>query len=145
MIGAAADRHQHDVGLDRLGRAALGRLHRQRDAVVAASRRLVTLVAELELQALLGQHALERLGDLAVHAGHDAVEELDHRHLGAQPAPDAAQFQADDAAADHHQVLGHLVQLQRAGRGHDALLVDLDARQRRALAAGGDDDVSWPR
>jgi hypothetical protein len=35
----------------------------------------------LNLNALLGQQALELLADLAVHAGRDAVEELDHRHL----------------------------------------------------------------
>ena len=44
------------------------------------------------------------LGDLAVHARHDAVEELDHRHLGAEPAPDRAHLEPDIAAADHHQM-----------------------------------------
>ena len=43
------------------------------------------LVAEMELEALLLQHALELLGDLAVHAGQDAVEKLDDRHLRAEP------------------------------------------------------------
>ena len=47
--------------------------------------------------------ALELLGDLAVHARRDAVEELDHRHLGAEPAPHRAQLQPDDAGADHDQ------------------------------------------
>ena len=50
----------------------------------------VTLDAELERDALLLQHALELPRDLAVHAGQDAVEELDHRHLarraGARPS-----------------------------------------------------------
>ena len=35
---------------------------------------------------------------------------------------------------------GTLAQFQRAGRGHDALLVDLDAVQRRDIGARGDDD-----
>ena len=55
------------------------------------------------------------LGDLAVHAGQDAVEELDHRHLGAEPPPDRAEFQPDDAGADDHQARRHLRQ-RRARR-----------------------------
>ena len=72
--------------------------------------------------------------------GQDAVEELDHGHLGAEPAPDRAELQPDHAGADDEQLLRHLVERQRAGRGHDALLVDLDAAQPRDVRAGGDDD-----
>ena len=62
--------------------------------------------------------------DLAVHAGQDAVEELDHRHLRAEPPPDRAELEPDHAGADHQQLLRHLVERERAGRGDDALLVD---------------------
>ena len=79
--------------------------------------------------------------DLAVHAGQDAVEEFDHRHLRAEPPPHRAELEPDHAGADHEQVLRHLVERERAGRGHDALLVDLDAREPRHVGAGGDDDV----
>ena len=99
------------------------------------------LVAELELKALFLEHALELLGDLAVLAWQDAVEELDHRHLGAEPPPDRTQFEPDHAGADDDQLFGNLGQGQRAGRGDDRLLVDLDAGQRRHVGAGGDDDV----
>src|SRR3546814_9946183 len=54
--------------------------------------------------ALLVEDALEMLGELAVHAGDDAIEKLDHRHLGPQPAPDRAHLQPDIAAADDHEV-----------------------------------------
>ena len=55
--------------------------------------------------------------------------------------PHAAELQPDIPAADHHQVAGHLVQLQRAGAGNDALFVHRDTRQVDAGAAGGDHDV----
>ena len=35
---------------------------------------------------------------------------------------------------------GTCAERQRAGRGDDALLVDLDAAERRRIGAGGDDD-----
>ena len=101
------------------------------------------LGAELEVEALLGEHALELLGDLAVHAAEDRVEIFDHGDLGAEPRPDRAELEPDDAAADHDQGRRHLVQLQRAGRRHDHLLVDLDLDAGNAgdIRAGGDDDV----
>ena len=80
------------------------------------------------------------LAHFAVHAGQDAVEEFDHRHLRAEPPPHRAELEPDHAGADHQQMLRHLRQRQRAGRGDDALLVDLDARQPRDVGAGGDDD-----
>lgn len=55
--------------------------------------------------------------------------------------PDRAELEADHAGADDQKLAGDLVQRQRAGRGHDALLVDLDPLQTRDVRAGGDDDV----
>ena len=97
--------------------------------------------AQTELDALLLQDALKRGGDLFVHARDDPVEEFDHGDLGAQAAPDAAKFQADVAGANHHQMAGHFVEFERAGGGDDLLLIHRYARERNALAAGGDDDV----
>ena len=138
--GAAADRNQDDVGFQRLGRAAFRGLDRQRHAG-AGRLGLGDLGAELELQPLLGERALEELGDLVVHAWRDAVEELDHRHVGAETAPHRAQFEADDAGADHDEALRHLAEFQRASRGDDLLLVDRHARQRHHFRARGDQDV----
>ena len=89
----------------------------------------VTLLGELEAHALLHQDALQGARHLGVGAGQDAVEELDHHHLGAEPAPHRAELQADHAGADHQQALGHLGQSERAGRGDDRRLVDGDAGQ----------------
>src|SRR5690606_13571616 len=92
---------------------------------------------------LLGQHALELAGDLAVHAAQDAVEELDNGDFGAEPRPDGAELQPDDAAADHHHARRDPGQIERAGGGDDDLLVErhLDAGNARRFRAGGDDDV----
>ena len=124
-VGHAADRDEHDSR----PRSSPPRRPPTGSIVTRRRRRLRLvdardLVPSLKLDALLGQHALELLGDLAVHAGQDAVEELDDRHLGAEPPPHRAELQPDDAGADDQQLLRHLVQRQRAGRGDDALLVD---------------------
>ena len=100
----------------------------------------VTFDDSLKVDALLFEDALELPADLAVHAGQDAVEELDHDHLRAEPPPHRAELEPDHAGADHQQPLRHLVEHQRAGRGDDALLVDLDALEPRDVRAGGDDD-----
>ena len=50
------------------------------------------------------EDALELLGDVDVHAGQDAVEELDDGHLRAEAAPDRAELEADDAGADDDQL-----------------------------------------
>src|SRR2546423_2799261 len=49
--------------------------------------------------------------------------------------------QPDDARPDHQQPLRHLGEHQRAGRGHDRVLVDVDAREPGHVRAGGDDDA----
>ena len=95
---------------------------------------------ETEFHALLLQDALELLGYLAVHAGRDPLQELDHRHLRTEALPDGAHLQTDIAAADHHQMVRHPIEIEGTGRADDALLVDLDTRQRHAFRTGGDDD-----
>ena len=98
-------------------------------------------MAEVELETLLLQQALELLGDFAVHARQDAVEEFDDRHFGAEPPPDRAEFEADDAGADDEQLFGHGGQRSAPVEETIDLLVDLDAGQPRDVGAGGDDDV----
>ena len=99
------------------------------------------LAGQLEAHALLHQDALQAACHIRVGAGQDAVEELHHQHLAAEPPPHRAQLQPDHARADHQQPLGHLGQRQRAGGGHDRLLVDVDAGQLGHVRAGGDDDA----
>ena len=99
------------------------------------------LGAELEDDALLLQDALELLGHLAVEAGRDAVEHLDHGHLRAEPPPHRAELEPDIARADDHQPLWHFGERQRAGGGDDPLLVDGDAGDCRDVGARSDDDA----
>src|SRR3546814_8615276 len=80
-------------------------------------------------------------GDLSVHAGNDAVQELDHGNIGAEAAPDAPQLEADIAGTDDDEMLRHLLQGKRARVGDDAAFVDFDARQPRDIGAGGDEDA----
>ena len=126
-----ADADQHDIGLQRLGRAALGRLDGQGDAGRQVVSALVTFEPSLNFSPCSGERALELLGDLVVDPGRDAVEELDHRHLRAQPPPHRAQLEADDARADHDQVLGHLGQ----ARARRSTTRSSSRRRRRRAAA----------
>jgi hypothetical protein len=73
---------------------------------------------------------VELLGDLGIHAGQDAVQELDDQDLRAEAPPHRAELEPDDPGADDQQLLRHLLQFERAGRGHDHLFVDLDAGSR---------------
>ncbi|MPL74175.1 hypothetical protein SDC9_19985 [bioreactor metagenome] len=138
-IGLAAGCDEHHLGLDRGCALVLAQL--VGDGVLALAL-LDTLHrgAEDELQPLLGQNLLEGLGDLAVHAGGDRVEIFDDRHLGAEAGIDRAHLEADDAGADDHHRLRDLRQRERAGRGDDGVLVDLDARERGRFRARGDHD-----
>ena len=97
--------------------------------------------AEAELQPLALEQLESLRGDFIVHAGQDAVEEFQHGHLGTEPRPDGAQFQADIARSDHHQVLRDLGIGEGFGARADAVTVELDAAQRSRFAAGGDEDV----
>eukprot|EP00964_Phaeocystis_antarctica_P094230 scaffold60977_cov69-Phaeocystis_antarctica.AAC.3 len=87
------------------------RLDSERRAARGVERGAHDLGRHLELHALLLEHPsvvsrptrtdywlpVEGGGDLRVEAGRDVVEELHHGHLRAQPAPDGAHLEADDA------------------------------------------------
>src|SRR5690606_26382487 len=131
---------EHDVCVERADRAALRGLdrHLQTIAQLFAAGDLVT---EFELHALLLQHLLEGGRDFGTDGRRDLIEEFDNGDFRADAAPDGAQFKANDAGADDNQFLRHLLQRKRAGGADDAFFVDVDVRERRWLAAGGDDDV----
>ena len=97
----------------------------------------------MELDALAGQHAFERLGDFPIHAAKDFRQVFDDGDLGAEAAPDGAQFQADNAAADNDHGFWYPGKGQRAGGRNNRLLVDIDFDARHAgnIGAGGDNDV----
>ena len=140
-IGPPPDGDQHHLAFEGRGRAARRRFHVKRH-IGAVGHGARHLGAEPEFDSLPGQCALHVPGDVGVHAGHDAVEELDHRDGGTEPAPHRAQLEPDIAAADDHQPRRHFGERQRAGRGHDAALVDLDAGQAGRFRAGRDQDAA---
>ena len=59
-------------------------------------------------KALLGEG-----GDLRVLDRQDAVQHLDHRHLGAEVAVEAGELDADGAGADDQQRLRHRLRHHR--------------------------------
>ena len=73
-------------------------------------------MAEVKNEALFFQRPLHQFGDLAVDAGQNAVEKLDHRHLGSQAPPDRAELEPDDAGADDNQLFRRRGEAERAGR-----------------------------
>ena len=90
---------------------------------------------------MLGEDALGLLGHFAICARQDAIEVFHHGHFRTEAAPDGAEFEADDARADHDHALGHGLEGEAAGGGDDAILVDVDAHKRGGFRAGGDHDV----
>jgi hypothetical protein len=98
----------------------------------------VTLVPDVE--PLLAKQRQRLRRDVGVDAGQDPVGVFEDRDLRSQPAPDAPQFQADVAAADHHEVPGNLRIRQRLRARADAVAVHLHPGQDDAPAADGEHD-----
>src|SRR6185503_9359568 len=92
-VSLAADANQNDVRFDlRLGTALRGF---ERDGQAAGGFLHANhLGGKLKLHALLGEDALEVLPDLAIESRRDAVQEFDHRHFAAEPAPYRAKLEA---------------------------------------------------
>ncbi|MNN08188.1 hypothetical protein D3C81_1210380 [compost metagenome] len=93
----------------------------------------------MNFDALLLQAIGQRLDQVLVGARHQLVHELDHGDLGTQRAVHGGHFQADDAAADDQQGLGHFRQFQRVGGIHHALVFPREVRQLHRLRTGRDD------
>src|SRR5690606_18889620 len=102
-VGLAARGHQNNVCFDGFAITALCRLEADGSAVLAALNGR-DLRAELEGEALLGEQALELLGDLAVHAAEDIVEVFDNRHFSAEACPDRTELEANDTAANDDEL-----------------------------------------
>ena len=83
----------------------------------------------------------QRLHEVAIHAGEQAVRHLDEGDAAAQRGIDLPQLEPDIAAAHHQQPLRHVRHLERGGRVHDALARG-HAGQRGRLGAGGHDGVA---
>ena len=131
---AAADGDEQQLGLE-----GLAVLEGDDDAVVVLGDALEAH-AERELDAALAERALELLADRLVLVGDEVRERLDDGDLGAPRLPDAGELDADDAAAEHGDLLRHEVELERLLGGDDAA-ADLEAGKRARVRAGGEDDV----
>ena len=81
------------------------------------------------------------LGDLLIGHREKRVERLQHDDVGAEPAPDAAELEADHAGADDAQAFRYVVEIQRARRVDNVLAVELRNRQLDRGRARREDDV----
>ena len=95
---------------------------------------------EREFDAALAECALELLGDRLLLVGDEVGERLDDGHLCAERAPDARELDADDAAAEHGDLLGHEVELE-CMLARDHAPADLEAGKGLRVRAGGEHDV----
>ena len=86
---------------------------------------------------------LPHLDEVAVGAGHHAVEHFDDVDARAERRVHGRHFETDDAAADHQHPLRNRLELQRAGGIDDARIVG-NERQLHRLTAGGDDRLLEP-
>ena len=84
--------------------------------------------AEADIQPLPGENLLRLAGNLLVHRRQEVRQRFNDNHVAAQPPPDTAQLEADDAGADDAQALRYLVKFQRAGGVDDHLVVDAGRR-----------------
>ena len=105
----AADRDEHDVGFDLIGRAARHRLDPCPEPVPRRFHR-GHLRRKSELYSLPLENAAELSADLVVHPRQDAVEEFHDDDFRAEPPPDRADFEADHAGADHKQPLRYALE-----------------------------------
>ncbi len=134
-VRPAPDGHQQDVGLELL---AVLEVHRHRvGGLLDAGELRADLVVDLALAEL----ALELLGEELVLVGHQVRQGLDDRDLGAEALPDARELHADDPAAEHDHAVGHVVEVDGLGGGHDAA-AELEPGQRLGVRAGGQHEVA---
>ena len=133
-VGHAPDGDEHAVEHPRAG---AGDLHLEPvllglDALRPAGQEHVLVAAADPL----GQDADE----VGVAAREQVVEHLHDGHLGAERVVDARHLQTDDPAADHQQPPRDRRRRQRSGGVDDPLVLG-QARDRRRLGPGGDDEV----
>ena len=134
-VGGDADRRDADLGLKHLGLAAGldGHLH-----ALAALRYPGDLAAGAEFHAALLEGLLRRPGHLLVLDRHDAVEGLDHGHLGPEGTVEAAELDADGPRADDDDGVGHGLRGHGLAIGPDAVAVGLETDLRNGPGAGPD-------
>ena len=133
-VRAAADGDEQQLGVEGLS-VLEGDVH----AMVVLGRR-GEANAEAEVDAALAEGALEGLGAGDVLVGHQVRQGLDDRDVGAEGLPDTGELDADHAATEDDDALGHVVEVERLV-GRDDPAGDVQARQAARVGAGGQHDV----
>src|SRR5688500_10197346 len=85
--------------------------------------------AELDVEPLFLEVARGLLRERLVGDGEERVERFEDDHLRTEPAPHAAELEADDARADDRELLGHGLEIERAPVVDDVLAVERPARK----------------
>ncbi len=97
--------------------------------------------AGVDDQALPPEKLLRFARHRIVRGSEECRQRFEHGHLGAEPPPDAAHFEADNSRADDAEPRGHLGDRKRAGVVQNPHVVERNARERARLRARGDDDM----
>ena len=138
----AADGNQHDVGLERLGRAAGGRLDGRLERAPFDAFDARHLGRSLKAMPCFSRMRWNCLATSASMPGRMRSRYSTTVTSRAEPPPDRAELQPDHAGADHHELARAPCRAASAPVEETMrLLVDLDAREARDVGAGGDDDV----
>jgi hypothetical protein len=76
------------------------------------------LGVQQDLDSLIDEQALERGADVRIFAAGELRTMLDHGHIRAEPAKRLRKFKADVPAAEHNQMPGQAIELQRLDMRH---------------------------
>jgi hypothetical protein len=136
-IGAATHGHEHAI--EDVARRRVLTLQGDVEAVVARGDGGDPR-AQKDVLVALRDDPVQRPHEVRVGAGHELVEELHDGDARAQRGVDRRHLQADDAAPDHEQAPGNVLELERGGGVHDARIVR-KVRDLEGPGARGDDRV----
>lgn len=134
-----ADGNENHVGRDRFGLAFDLDLHEKRSiGLTVVPNGFGVLV---DLAATLGDLAFDDLHAVLINAVEQVRQVLDDGEFRAESLVDHAEFEADDAAADDEQALGHFAQTDGFFRADDLLAVELERRDFDGGRTSREDDV----
>src|SRR6266851_3560945 len=101
-------------------------IHVDSNASAGMSLDAANLGVQQDLDSLIDEQILERGADVRILAAGELWTMFDHDHIRAEPTKRLREFKADVAAAEHNQMPGQAIKLQR-----------LDMRHRRSLGQAG--------
>src|SRR6266481_3986621 len=71
-----------------------------------------------DLDSLIDEQVLERCGDIGIFPTRQLRAVFDHGHIRAKSTKRLREFEADIAAAEHYQMPGQAIELQRLDMRH---------------------------